>query len=60
MLVVALVAAALMPPIFLIFVALTGAATTLTRPLLLRMAALMQAQDGQGGDSDDGNGNNAP
>lgn len=60
MLVVALVAAALMPPIFLIFVALTGAATTLTRPLLLRMASLMQAQDGQGGDSDDDNGNNAP
>lgn len=60
MLVIALVAAALMPPIFLIFVALTGAATTLTRPLLLRMAALMQEQNGTGGDSGSDSDNSTP
>ncbi|MBQ7338172.1 MAG: hypothetical protein IJW40_06935 [Clostridia bacterium] len=52
-LVLALVAALFMPPIFLIFVALTGATTTLTRPLLLRIAAIMKAQNG---DHDDKSG----
>ena len=47
-----LVAAFLMPPLLLIFVALTGAATTLTRPLLLRMASMIKQQNGNADDSD--------
>jgi hypothetical protein len=41
-------------------VALTGAATTLTRPLLLRMAALMQEQNGTDGDSGSDSDNSTP
>jgi len=60
MLVLALIAAVLMPSILLIFVALSGATTTLTRPLLLRMAALMQAEGDKGSDSDQSDNDRTP
>jgi hypothetical protein len=50
-----LVGALVAPPLFLLFVALSGATTTLTRPLMLRLAAHMHAAQGGSNGDDSGN-----
>ena len=51
-LILALVFGAIMPHILLVFVALSGATATLTRPLLLKIMVLTAEQNGKPGDHD--------
>ncbi len=59
-LILAIVLGCIMPQLLLLFVALSGATATLTRPLLLKIAAITAAQNGQNGTPHDHDDENEP